>query len=77
MIKSLRTLRNHRACVLRPFIDLHFRDKLQKQPGFTEGTFDIDNLCSELRAKAKCSESGVVVDQKDVDEALKRLPQRV
>jgi AP-1-like factor len=34
---------------------------------------DIDGLCSELRAKARCSESGVVIDQKDVDSALKRL----
>jgi len=52
----------------------HHRDKLQNDPDFKEGKFDIDNLCSELRAKARCSESGVVVDQKDVDAALKRLP---
>jgi len=52
----------------------HDRDKLQNDPDFKEGKFDIDNLCSELRAKARCSESGVVVDQKDVDAALKRLP---
>jgi len=49
-------------------------DKLQERQDFKEGNFDIDGLCSELRAKARCSESGVVVDQKDVDEALKRLP---
>jgi len=51
-------------------------DKLQERQDFKEGNIDIDGLCSELRAKAKCSESGVVVDQKDVDEALKRLPQK-
>jgi len=49
-------------------------DKLQDRPDFKDGSFDIDGLCSELRAKARCSESGVVVDQKDVDAALKRLP---
>ena len=50
------------------------RDKLSSRNDFKDGTIDIDNLCSELRAKARCSESGVVVDHKDVEEALKRLP---
>ena len=50
------------------------RDKLSSRPDFKDGTIDIDNLCSELRAKARCSESGVVVDHKDVEAALKRLP---
>jgi len=49
-------------------------DKLSNRPEFKEGTIDIDNLCSELRAKARCSESGVVVDTKDVEAALQRLP---
>ena len=49
---------------------------MQQNPDYKDGSFDIDGLCSELRAKARCSESGVVVDQKDVDEALKRLPQQ-
>jgi AP-1-like factor len=51
------------------------RDKLANRPDFKDGTIDIDNLCSELRAKARCSESGVVVDNKDVEAAFKRLPQ--
>ncbi|KAF2453727.1 transcription factor PAP1-domain-containing protein [Lineolata rhizophorae] len=50
-------------------------DKIQDRPDFKDGSFDIDSLCSELRAKARCSEAGVVVDQKDVDAALKRMPQ--
>jgi AP-1-like factor len=50
------------------------RDKLSSRNDFKDGSIDIDNLCSELRAKARCSESGVVVDHKDVEEALKRLP---
>jgi AP-1-like factor len=49
-------------------------DKLQQRPDFKEGNLDIDGLCNELRAKARCSETGVVIDQKDVDAALKRLP---
>jgi len=49
-------------------------DKLANRPEFRDGTIDIDNLCSELRAKARCSESGVVVDHKDVEAALQRLP---
>ena len=52
----------------------HSRDKLSSRSDFKDGTIDIDNLCSELRAKARCSESGVVVDHKDVEAALKRLP---
>lgn len=50
------------------------RDKLSSRPEFKDGTVDIDDLCAELRAKARCSESGVVVDHKDVEAALKRLP---
>jgi AP-1-like factor len=50
------------------------RDKLQERKDFQDGNLDIDGLCDELRAKAKCSESGVVIDQKDVDAALGRLP---
>ncbi|KAF2262004.1 PAP1-domain-containing protein [Lojkania enalia] len=49
-------------------------DKLSNRADFKDGTIDIDNLCSELRSKARCSESGVVVDHKDVEAALKRLP---
>ncbi|EKG11847.1 Basic-leucine zipper (bZIP) transcription factor [Macrophomina phaseolina MS6] len=51
-------------------------DKLQTRPDFKDGTIDIDGLCTELRAKARCSESGVVVDSKDVEAALKRLPDK-
>lgn len=49
------------------------RDKLQDRPDFKDGSLDIDGLCSELRAKARCSEGGVVIDKKDVDSALKRM----
>jgi len=49
-------------------------DKIQDREDFKDGTLDIDSLCTELRQKAKCSENGVVIDQKDVDAALHRLP---
>jgi AP-1-like factor len=50
------------------------RDKIQDRQDFKDGTLDIDGLCNELRQKAKCSENGVVIDQKDIDAALHRLP---
>ena len=39
---------------------------------FRNGELDVDNLCTELRTKARCSETGVVVDQKDVEEIVSR-----
>lgn len=48
-------------------------NQLQSNPDFQDGKFDLDNLCSELRSKARCSESGVMVDQDHVDKALKKL----
>ncbi|KAI9691114.1 MAG: DNA-binding transcription factor yap1 [Bathelium mastoideum] len=51
-------------------------NQLQNRSDFQEGSLDIEGLCSELRAKARCSETGVVVDRKDVDAALKNLPQK-
>ncbi|KAK1060190.1 DNA-binding transcription factor yap1 [Friedmanniomyces endolithicus] len=51
-------------------------NQLQSNPDFQNGTFDLDNLCSELRAKARCSESGVMVSQDHVDAALKKLAKR-
>ncbi|TKA83027.1 hypothetical protein B0A55_00837 [Friedmanniomyces simplex] len=51
-------------------------NQLQSNPDFKAGTFDLDNLCSELRAKARCSESGVMVSQDHVDAALKKLAKR-
>lgn len=39
------------------------------------GEFDLDNLCSQLKAKAKCSGSGAVIEQKDVDTILGPPPE--
>lgn len=53
--------------------NIYLRNQLQSNPDFQDGKFDLDNLCSELRSKARCSESGVMVDQDHVDKALKKL----
>ncbi|KAJ5505158.1 bZIP transcription factor bZIP-1 [Penicillium fimorum] len=47
-------------------------DRLQSMERFRNGEIDVDNLCSELRTKARCSESGVVVNQNDVDDIMGR-----
>ena len=57
----------------KPSADCLNRNQLQSNPDFQEGKFDLDGLCSELRSKARCSESGVMVDQDHVDAALRKL----
>jgi AP-1-like factor len=49
------------------------RSQLQNNPDFQDGKFDLDQLCSELRTKAKCSESGMMVPREHVDKALRKL----
>lgn len=51
---------------------LPYRDRLQSMEKFRNGEIDVDNLCSELRTKAQCSEGGVVVNQSDVDAIMGR-----
>jgi AP-1-like factor len=48
------------------------RDRLQSMEKFRNGEIDVDSLCTELRTKARCSEGGVVVDQKDVEDIMGR-----
>ncbi|EAW06606.1 putative bZIP transcription factor AP-1/Yap1 [Aspergillus clavatus NRRL 1] len=48
-------------------------DRLQSMEKFRNGEIDVDNLCSELRTKARCSEGGVVVNQQDVDDIMGRV----
>lgn len=47
-------------------------DEIKRRPDYQDGTIDMDQLCQELHLKAKCSESGPVVDKRDVEEALDR-----
>ena len=53
-----------------------YRNQLQSIPDFQSGSFDLDALCSELRAKARCEESGVMVDQEHVAAAFKKLAKK-
>lgn len=48
------------------------RDRLQSMDKFRNGEIDVDNLCSELRSKARCSEGGAVVNQNDVEKILRK-----
>lgn len=34
------------------------------------GEVDMDNLCAQLKAKARCNGSSAVIDKKDVDDLL-------
>lgn len=47
-------------------------DRISSHPKFSE--IDIDSLCSELRTKAKCSDTGVVLNESDVNKVLSSLP---
>ncbi|CAZ82105.1 unnamed protein product [Tuber melanosporum] len=48
-------------------------DRISNHPRFASGELDMDGLCSELRSKAKCSETGVVVAETDVQEVLTKV----
>ena len=43
---------------------------MQSSEKVQSGEADMDDLCSQLKAKAKCSGSGAVIYQKDVDAIL-------
>lgn len=60
---------HHRIQITNNFLS---RDRLQSMERFRNGEIDVDNLCSELRTKARCSEGGVVVNQRDVDDIMGR-----
>ena len=59
-------LKNH------SILTLYFRDRLESTEEFRNGEINFDDLCAELQTNARCSESGVVVDQKDVDDIISR-----
>lgn len=52
------------------------RTELQTNQDFVDGKFDLDSLCSELRTKAKCSESGMTIPKEHVDAALRKLGEK-
>ncbi|KAI9840455.1 MAG: DNA-binding transcription factor yap1 [Sclerophora amabilis] len=49
-------------------------ERLQSSDSFKNGEIDMDNLCSELKKKARCSETGVVVEHDDLEKVLAGLP---
>lgn len=47
---------------------------MQYSQKITSGEMDMDDLCSQLKSKAKCSGKGAVIDQADVDAILGPAP---
>jgi AP-1-like factor len=47
-------------------------DRLQACPRVQEGGFDLDLLCSDLQKKAKCSETGAVVNETDFNKIIQK-----
>ena len=50
------------------------RDRIQQSGKTQGGEAEMDNLCSQFKAKAKCTGKGAVIHHKDVDEILKSTP---
>ncbi|PQE15266.1 Transcription factor PAP1 protein [Rutstroemia sp. NJR-2017a BVV2] len=50
--------------------DNFIRDRLQNCPRVKEGEFDLDGLCKDLQKKAKCSETGAVVNEADFNKIM-------
>ncbi len=51
------------------------RERVRSEPSYKNNELNIDSLCSELKAKARCSESGRgFIYKKDVDKALGKCP---
>jgi len=46
-------------------------DRLQACPKVKEGEFDLDLLCKDLQKKAKCSETGAVVNESDFNQIMR------
>jgi len=46
-------------------------DRLQNCNTVKEGDFDLDGLCKDLQKKAKCSETGAVVNESDFNSIMK------
>ncbi|KAG9243881.1 BAP1, transcription factor bZIP [Calycina marina] len=51
-------------------------DRLQACPKVKEGGFDLDLLCKDLQKKAKCSETGAVVNESDFNKIMKSYAEK-
>lgn len=49
---------------------VYCRDRVQTSKRAQSGQVDMDELCSQLKSKAKCSGKGAVIAEKDVDAIL-------
>lgn len=47
---------------------------MQASEKVQSGEIDIDDLCSQLKAKAKCTGNGAMIDQNDLDQILGAAP---
>lgn len=50
--------------------DFICRDRVQGSEKVQSGEFDLDNLCAQLKAKAKCNGTEAIIDPKDVDDIV-------
>lgn len=55
------------AIVISVLTSSRFRDRVQSSEKVQKGEADMDDLCSQLKSKAKCSGNGAMIDEKDVD----------
>ena len=60
----------HVTMATTPLTTLRFRDRIQASEKVQNGEADMDDLCAQLKAKAKCSGKGATIDQEDVDRIL-------
>jgi len=49
------------------------REKIQSCPSVQNGNIDMDDLCSQLQSKAKCSGDGPVINEKDFKEIIQKI----
>lgn len=49
------------------------REKIQSCPSVQNGNIDMDDLCSQLQSKAKCSGDGPVINEKDFKDIIHKI----
>lgn len=50
-----------------------FRERISKCPSIQNGDINMDDLCSQLTQKAKCSGDGPVINESDFKEVIRGL----
>jgi AP-1-like factor len=49
------------------------REKISACPKVQNGTIDMDDLCSQLKDKAKCSGDGLIISNEDFKEVITKI----